>query len=317
MATTSTTHPPATPKAAPKTPRRRGPGSGSPWLWLLPLGTVLLLVLAYPVIEIVRLSFTDASLVSGEPYRVTTDTYESLLLGTDFRHTLGVTFLFVLFSVVFQLLLGLAVALLVHGAERRNLRGAVATRTVVLAAWAVPGVIIGVIWSLLYQETDSGILNHGLSLLGFSGSTPFLSDPDLALVSVIVANIWRGTALSMILCYAGLKTVPEEVYEAARVDGASPPQTLLRVTLPIMLPILTVNLVLATVETFNSFDMVLSLTGGGPGTATQVLALDVYDQIFNQLNLGRGAAMAVVLMLLNVCAIGLYVRLAERQEGQA
>lgn len=295
---------------------RRGPVSGSPWLWLMPLGTVLLLVLVYPVIEIVRLSFTDASLVSGEPYSVTADTYASLLRGTDFRHTLQVTFLFVLASVVFQLLLGLAIALLINGAEKRGLRGVVATRAVVLTAWAIPGVIIGVIWSLLYQETSSGVLNHGLSLLGFSGNTPFLSDPDNALVSVVVANIWRGTALSMILCYAGIKTVPEQVYEAARIDGASRLQTLFRVTLPMMLPILTMNLVLATVETFNSFDMVLSLTGGGPGTATQVLALDVYDQIFRQLNLGRGAAMAVVLMVVNILVIGLYVRLIERQERQ-
>jgi multiple sugar transport system permease protein len=304
-------------RAARRRPTKRaGPVAGSPWLWLLPLGIVLLVVLVYPVIEIVRLSFTDASLVTGEPYSVTAQTYTSLVTGTDFRHTLQVTFLFVLASVVFQLLLGLAIALLVHGAERRGLHGVVATRAVVLTAWAIPGVIIGVIWSLLYQETSSGVLNHGLSLLGFSGSTPFLSDPDNALVSVIVANIWRGTALSMILCYAGIKTVPDQVYEAARIDGASPAQTLFRVTLPMMLPILTMNLVLATVETFNSFDMVLSLTGGGPGTATQVLALDVYDQIFRQLNLGRGAAMAVVLMAVNVLVIGLYVRMIERQEKQ-
>ncbi|MDT0382511.1 sugar ABC transporter permease [Streptomyces sp. DSM 42041] len=313
MATTTHRTAATTPQTRPA-PSTGPPSAPAAWPWLLPLGAVLLLVLVYPVIEIVRLSFTDASLVTGEPYRVTADTYASLLQGTDFRHTLQVTFLFVLFSVVFQLLLGLAVALVMHGAERRGLRGVVATRAVVLTAWAIPGVIIGVIWSLLYQETESGILNHGLSVLGFSGTTPFLSDPDLALVSVIAANIWRGTALSMILCYAGLKTVPDEVYEAAQLDGASRLQTLLRVTLPLMLPILTMNLVLATVETFNSFDMVLSLTGGGPGTATQVLALDVYDQIFRQLNLGRGAAMAVVLMLVNVVVIALYLRLVQRQE---
>ncbi|NLU76623.1 sugar ABC transporter permease [Streptomyces sp. HNM0575] len=315
MATTanpaSRTRPPR-PRAA----RPAAPPGASAWPWLLPLGSVLLLVLVYPVVEIVRLSFTDASLVSGEPYSVTAQTYTSLLAGTDFRHTLQVTFLFVLVSVVFQLLLGLAAALLIHAAERRGLRGVVATRAIVLTAWAIPGVIIGVIWSLLYQETGAGVLNHGLSLLGFSGNIPFLSDPDNALVSVIVANVWRGTALSMILCYAGIKTVPEHVYEAARIDGASAVQTLFRVTLPMMLPILTTNLVLATVETFNSFDMVLSLTGGGPGTATQVLALDVYDQIFRQLNLGRGAAMAVVLMAVNILVIALYVRLNEREEKQ-
>lgn len=303
--------------AAGRPPRDRSSWRSSPWLWLLPLSLVLVLVLVYPLLEIVRLSFTDASLVSGEPYEVTSRAYGSLVRGNDFRHTIGITFLFVLFSTVFQLLLGLAAALVVNGAQRRGLRGTVVTRTTVMTAWAVPGVIIGIIWSLLYQESESGILNYGLSLVGFSGNIPFLSDPGLALVSVTVANVWRGTALSMILCYAGLKTIPDEVYEAARMDGAGNVQTLLRVTLPMMLPILLTNLVLVVVETFNTFDMVLSLTGGGPGNATEVLALGIYDQIFRQLNVGRGAAMAVVLLLINAVMIGLYLRLAERQDRTA
>lgn len=288
-------------------------------MWLLPLGLVLVLVLVYPVVEIVRLSFTDASLVSGEPYEYTFDAYRSLLQGSDFRDTLGITFIFVLFSCFFQLLFGFSAAMLVHTADRRGLRGTVLTRTTVMTAWAVPGVIIGVIWGLLYQESQSGILNYGLSLVGFSGQIPFLSDPDLALasVTVTVANVWRGTALSMILCYAGLKTIPDDVYEAARVDGAGRVATLFRITVPMMLPILTMNLVLIVVETFNTFDMILALTGGGPGNSTQVLALAVYDQLFRQLTLGRGAAMAVVLMLINVVMIGLYLRLVEKQERAA
>jgi multiple sugar transport system permease protein len=311
---TSLAAPPSAPRSHARAPRLR---AWSHLPWLLPLGLLLALVLVYPVIEIIRLSFTDASLVSGEPYDVTIEAYASLVQGSDFRDTLRITFVFVLFSTVFQILLGFAAALLVHGAERRGLRGTVLTRTTVMTAWAVPGVIIGVIWSLLYQESESGILNHGLSLIGFSGQTPFLSDPDLALASVTVANIWRGTALSMILCYAGLKTIPDDVYEAARIDGAGAVATLFRITVPMMLPILLTNLVLVTVETFNTFDMVLALTGGGPGNATTVLALDLYDQMFRQLNLGRGAATAVVLMLINVVMIALYFRLVERTERTA
>jgi multiple sugar transport system permease protein len=292
----------------------RDRGRRRAWPWLLPLAALLVVVLVYPMLEILRLSFTDASLVSGEPYSYTVDGYRSLIRGDDFRHTLGITFVFVLASTIFQILLGFGAALLVNGAERRGVRGTVVTRTVVLTAWAVPGVIIGVIWGLLYEESQSGILNYGLSLIGFSGETPFLSDPNVALVSVIVANVWRGTALSMILCYAGLKTISADLYEAARVDGASAPQTLWRITVPMMMPILTTTLVLVVVETFNTFDMVLSLTGGGPGDATEVLALSVYDQIFRQLNVGRGAAIAVVLMLVNVAMIAVYLRLVERQE---
>lgn len=299
------------------TPRPRRRTSNAAWPWLLPLSAVLALILVYPLVEMVRLSFTDSTLVAGEPSHATTGAYDSLIHGTDFHHTLEITFLFTVFSTVFQIALGLCVALLVNNAERRGLRGTVALRTTVLTAWAVPGVVIGVIWSLLYQETDAGVLNHGLSLLGLPGDTPFLSDPDYALIAVTVANVWRGTALSMILSYAGLKTIPEEMYEAARMDGASPFQALSRITLPMMLPLLTVNLVLVMVETFNTFDMVMALTGGGPGTSTQVLALSVYDTVFRQLSLGRGAAMAVVLMLLNLVVIALYTKLTERQERTA
>lgn len=303
--------------AAGGAPARRGDRPPRAWPWLLPMALLLGAVLIYPIIEVIRLSFTDASLVSGEPYTYTLDSYRALVLGEDFRGTLRVTFLFVLFSTVFQLGLGLAAALLVNGAERRGVRGTVLTRTVVLTAWAVPGVIIGIIWRLLYEESQSGILNYGLSLVGFSGGIPFLSDPDVALVSIIVANVWRGTALSMILCYAGLKTIPADVYDAAKVDGATAVQTLRRVTIPMMMPILTTTLVLVVVETFNTFDMVLSLTGGGPGKATEVLALGVYDQIFRQLDVGQGAANAVVLMLINLVMILLYLRLVERAERTA
>lgn len=294
-----------------------GRGPTRPWLWLLPLGAVLLVVFCYPLVEIIRLSFTDATMVADEPYSYTTAPYRSVVAGPDFLSTLQVTFLFVLFSVVFQLLLGFAIALLVDTARRRGLRGALLTRTVVLTAWAMPGVVIGVIWGLLYQEDSAGILNYLGSLIGFGGETAFLSDPDAALVSVTVANIWRGTALSMILMYAGLQTVPRDLLESARVDGAGPLQSLRSVTLPVLLPLITIDLVTITVETFNTFDMVMALTGGGPGTSTQVLALGIYDQMFTQLNLGRGAAMAVVLLLINLVMVGIYFRHTARQEARA
>ena len=312
MTTSTTVAKSADPKGERARAQRRSYGA---WPWLVPLALLLAAVLVYPIIEVVRLSFTDASLISGQPSTYTTGSYGRLFGSEAFRGTVSTTFLFVLFSTVFQVGLGLAAALLVNGAERRGLRGPVATRTIVLTAWAIPGVIIGIIWRLLYEESESGILNYGLSLVGGSGQTAFLSDPNLALYSVIVANVWRGTALSMILCYAGLKTIPTEVYDAAKVDGANAVQTLRRVTVPMMMPILTTTLVLVVVETFNTFDMVLSLTGGGPGTSTQVLALSVYDQTFRQLNVGQGAATAVVLMGINLVMILVYLRLVERQEA--
>src|ERR687889_1312154 len=138
MATTLTTQAPTVPEL-----RRRRALRDSAWPWVLPLALVLALVLVYPLVEVLRLSFTDASLVSGEPYSATTGTYRSLARGDDFRHTLQITFLFVLFSTVFQLALGLAAGLLVNGAERRGGRGAGLTRTPPGSARGVPGGLLG------------------------------------------------------------------------------------------------------------------------------------------------------------------------------
>lgn len=273
---------------------------------------LLLAVFVYPIVEIARLSFTDVGLIEPvEDY--TLASYADVLGSAAFAQTLQVTFVFVLVSIVFQILLGMAIALLIDEAGRRGLRGTVITRTAVLTAWAIPGVVIGIIWSLLYQETTSGILNYGLSLLGFSGQVPFLSDPTIALASVIVANVWRGTAFSMILCYAALQTVSRDVLEAAKIDGAGYWRSFRSIVLPLMLPILTTTIIIVTVETFNTFDMVLALTGGGPGTATEVLALRIYSQIFELLNLGNGAALGMVLMSINIMMIAVYLRVLGRR----
>jgi multiple sugar transport system permease protein len=311
----------ASPGTATDAPRPSGPTwterlQSSPWLWLAPMTLLLLGVFVYPIVEIARLSFTEAGLIEPvEEY--TLDSYRDVLGSGAFARTLQVTFLFVAASIVLQIVLGMAIALLIDEAGRRGLRGTVLTRTAVLTAWAIPGVVIGIIWSLLYQETTSGILNYGISLLGFAGQVPFLSDPNIALASVVVANVWRGTAFSMILCYAGLQTVSRDVLEAARMDGAGYWRSLRSIVLPLMLPILTTTIIIVTVETFNTFDMVLALTGGGPGTATEVLALRVYTEIFEQLDLGHGAALGMVLMAINLVMIAVYLRVLGRRGAVA
>ena len=292
------------------------PSSGPlPVWWLLPQALLLAAFYGYPLLDVVRLSFTNANLL--EPgYRYTLGSYLSVLHRPEFYDTARVTAIFVFTSIAGQLVLGFLIALLIHSGVRRQVAGTVATRTIVLAAWAIPGVLIGVIWRTLLNEGSYGIVNSLLSRTPL-GSVRFLSDPQLALVSVIVANIWRGTAFSMILQYAGLQMIPNEVYEAAQVDGAGPLQQMLRVTLPMMRPILFINLVLITVATFNTFDMVLALTGGGPGRSTEVIALSVYNTIFNQFSLGRGAAIAVILLLINLAMVILYYRALPREDAEA
>jgi multiple sugar transport system permease protein len=288
---------------------------GSPLPWLLPLAAILGATFIYPIFEIARLSFTDASLVGGE-YSYTLESYLSLFRSPYFANMLKVTAIFVSFSVVFQMLFGLLIALAVDRGARMGLKTSIVTRTAVLSAWAIPGVIIGIIWSILYEQSAAGILNYVLSFVGF-GEVPFLSDPQVALASVTLANVWRGTAFSMILLYAGLQTLPDDVMEAAKVDGTNAWQRLTRVMLPLLAPMLFINLVIVSIETFNTFDMVLALTGGGPGRSTEIAALSVYNQIFEQFNLGQGAATAVLLVAVNLIMTVVYVRFLERDEGVA
>ncbi|WP_096186507.1 carbohydrate ABC transporter permease [Evansella halocellulosilytica] len=285
----------------------------SPIPWLIPLSIVLILVFIYPIFEVVRLSFTDANLIERD-YVYTLGSYIRLFNHPSFYNMLSVTAFFVFFSVTFQLTCGLVIALLIDQGIRRKLKGTVMARTAVLTAWAIPGVIIGIMWRILYNETEAGIINYFVSLIGFQ-SISFLSDPFISLVSVTFANIWRGTAFSMILLYAALQTLPKDVLEAAKIDGANAVQRLFKVILPIISPIILVNLIIISIDTFNTFDMVMALTGGGPGQSTEVIALSIYNTIFRQFNMGQGAASAVVLLLINVMMTLVYLRIIGRNRG--
>uniref|UniRef100_UPI00301762BF carbohydrate ABC transporter permease n=1 Tax=Oceanobacillus massiliensis TaxID=1465765 RepID=UPI00301762BF len=273
--------------------------------WLMPIGLVLLFVYFYPVFEIVRLSFTDATLIDDN-HMYTLDSYSNLLSNPNFFQMLMTTCIFVFFSILFQMLLGFIVAIVIDQGQKRGLKGTVITRTAVLTAWAIPGVVIGVIWKILYNETDAGIINYLLNTVGIE-TIPFLSDPQMALFAVIFANIWRGTAFSMILIYAGLKTLPTDVIEAAKIDGANAFQRAIKVILPMLAPMLLINLVIISIDTFNTFDMVMALTGGGPGQSTEVISLSIYSTIFNQFNLGQGAATSVILLGINVLMTIVYI----------
>ncbi|WP_298786192.1 carbohydrate ABC transporter permease [uncultured Marinococcus sp.] len=283
----------------------------TPYPWLIPLLLVLAAVFLYPILQIVRLSFTDANMIQVG-YDYTLESYLRMFTLPGFFPMIGTTAFFVFFSVVFQLFAGFIVALLIVQGEKMNLRGTVIVRTSVLVAWAIPGVVIGVIWGMLYNETDAGIINYALSTVGL-GPVSFLSDPTMALLSVTLANIWRGTAFSMILMYAGLKTVSKDVLEAAVIDGASALQRMKNVILPAIAPIILVNLIIISIDTFNTFDMVMALTGGGPGNSTEVIALSIYTAIFREFNLGEGAATAVVLLVVNVVMTLVYLKVLGRR----
>jgi multiple sugar transport system permease protein len=290
----------------------RRPLEDRPILWLAPLFLLLGVLYLYPLLDVVRLSFTDTTDVIA-PAHYSLESYRRVLGSPEFLGMMRVTAVFVGASIIGQLLLGLLIAALVIEGERRCLPGAAAVRAIVLVGWVLPGVVIGIIWKLLLDESGAGIMAYAANLIGVRNPV-FVSAAGPALFWIIVANIWRGTAFSMVMQYAGMKTVPPELYEAATVDGAGTLQRFRYVTLPSLRDIMLINLVLITIATFNTFDMVLPLTGGGPGRATEVVALYIYHLVFAEFQFGRGAAVAVLLLAVGLAFSLAYARLIRREQ---
>jgi multiple sugar transport system permease protein len=282
-----------------------------PLIWLLPLALLLSVSYVYPAIDVVRFSFTNATLLNPD-YDYTLKSYAAVSSNRDLPIILRVTLIFVIASVAFQLVLGLLVAMALHRGTKRRLRGVSFIRIVILASWIVPGVSAGIVWQLMFNEASYGFINGVLRLAGFR-PVAWLSDPQIAIWSAVLANVWRGTAFSMILLYAGLVVIPASLYEAAAVDGATAFRQFLHVTLPQLRPILLINTILISIFTLNSFDLILPLTGGGPGRATEVLSLYTYNTVFRNFDLSNGAVLAVVLLLISLAFTFFYVRLLPKE----
>lgn len=289
-----------------KSQGRRGPAPADqpPLPWLVPAVALLAIFYAVPVLDAIRLAFSDATLIAP-PSEVTADAVTTMLRDPALPGILRTTLIFTAASVLALQVLGLGIALLLVRGERRGLRGMVALRTLILAAWVVPGIANGLIWQLLFSEAPFGGLNSLITPLGL-GPVAWLSDPGMALVSAVIANTWQGTAFSMIVFYAALRAIDPALFEAAEIDGANARQTFWHVTLPLLRGAVLVNSVLVTVQTLNTFDAILALTGGGPGRATEVLALFTFNTVFYNLDLAGGAALSLVLF---VIALGLAVTL--------
>ena len=210
--------------------------------------------------------------------------------------------------------LGLAIAVLLDAARRHRARFTLAARIAVVSAWIIPGVLVGVLWRILLIENRSGIVNYWLSRIG-QGPLPLVSSGPLALTSLIVANGWRGCAFSMILLFAGLQRIPRELHEAADLEGLGAWGRLRVVLLPPLRPVLALNLALVTIQTLNTFDLILPLTGGGPARSTEVISLFMYRAAFFNLEAGRAAAVGVIMLALNVALAVFAVRFSARRRA--
>ena len=280
----------------------------------LPTLVALALVLAYPICFAGYLSLHEVSirhLRSGEfPWAGLanfTRLFQDEVFWLSLRHTL----VFVAASVLLEVVIGLAIALTISD-ERVWLSRL--TRLLILIPWAVPPVVNGLLWSFI-ANAQYGYLNRALHKLGLiTDYVNWLGQPQLAMAVVIAAYVWRTTPFNILLYHAAIQGIPAEIYEAAAVDGASPWQSLWRLTLPLLRPIVAVTLILRTTFSFMVFDEILAITQGGPGNDTWVAAWYTYRVAFQPpFNIGLGAASAWVLALIIGLAAIAYVRLVYRR----
>lgn len=218
-----------------------------------------------------------------------------------------VTAVYTVVSVLLELVFGVLVALALAG-QRRGLRTAIA---LLLLAWALPAVVTGKLFEWLYNPA-AGLVNFVLG----GARLNWLGDPTLALPGLIAADVWRTMPFVAILCLARLRSIPVEVYEAARVDGAGGLATLLRITLPLCKQILLIAVLFRTLDALRAFDLMFVLTGGGPAGTTETLTVLAYRSLFQTLHLGLGSAIGVVVFALVMLVAWAYLR-ALRQEGVA
>ena len=276
------------------------------WLLFLPSVLVLLAVLAYPAARTVWISLHTLRLDEpwlGEPF-IGLKNYTFELQNQDFWGTLGVTLYFTAGSVVAELLLGLSVALVLN----ESFRGRGLMRAAMLVPWAIPTVISAKLFQWLYSPgvgAFNGLLN---SLHIVSGQIDVLSSDRMAMPAVILADVWKNTPFIALLLLAGLQTVPGELYEAARVDGAGAFARFRHITMPLLRGSLVIALLFRTITAFQSFDLPYTLTAGGPGADTELLSLLSYRTLFSYVNFGRGSALAVILALICFAMAAVYAR---------
>jgi multiple sugar transport system permease protein len=265
-------------------------------LMLSPAILLLLCLTIFPSIYSFVLSFGDWPTVK----RNAIWTFEGLAnyqrLFTDPRalNAFKVTGVFVVSTVGAETLLGLVIALLLNGQRR----GAGITRTLIMLPMMTTPVVVGLIWRLMFN-TDVGWINFLFRLIGLP-SLDWLGSASTGLLSVIIGEVWEWTPFVTLITLAALKAMPQDPVEAAIVDGASPWQILRFITLPYLLPTIGVCVLLRTIDSFKFFDLLYVLTGGGPGTASEVISLYTYKQGFNFFHLGYAAALSYVTLFVIV-----------------
>jgi multiple sugar transport system permease protein len=284
------------------------------WGFVLPTLVVLLVLNIFPLVFSLLLSFTridtSTGLTIGE---VTLDNWRALASDGQFWSSVWFTLIFTIAATIVEYVVGFSLALLLRG----KIAGGGFFRVLFAIPMMLAPVAIGFTWRMLYDQSNGPIdsLLRGLHL----GSPPWLSDSHLAVAAVVIMDVWEWTPLVFLLLLAGLQSIPAEVVEAARVDGASSWQVVTRILFPMLLPVTVTAMFLRMIDSFQVFGQIFLLTGGGPGTATTSTTLFGFFQGFQNFDLGYGATIALALLLMVVLFSTVFLsvsrRLLQRVEG--
>jgi len=302
--------------AAPLPLRRKRQGQGlkaqlAAWAFIAPVVIYLVVFYAYPLYRNLDLSFRDYTLrsfIDGTADFVGFDNYVEVLTSSTFGPAILNTAVFTFVSIAFQFTLGLALAVFFF---RRFPLGST-LRALFLVPWLLPLLVSASVWAWMLNS-DSGVINSLLGAVGIP-QINWLTSPQWAMVSVLIANIWIGIPFNLVLLYSGLQNIPDEVYEAASLDGANGWQVFWRITFPLLRPVSAITLLLGLVYTLKVFDIIWIMTRGGPGNSSTTLAIWSYRLGFGSgsPDLSPAAAVANLLILLAFVFGLIYIRLQSR-----
>jgi len=282
-----------------------------PLAFLAPAGIYILAFYGFPIVRNLVMGFqryTTTTFYTGQAPWVGWENYAAAIGSPIFGKALLNTFLFTAGSIAGQFVIGLLLALYF----RRRFPFSTTLRSLLLLPWLIPMIVSSAIWRWILDK-DGGVLNNVLDSLGIVSTHPgWLTSTSLALVSVIIVNIWIGIPFNMAILYGGLQDIPEELYEAASIDGASRTKLFWNITWPLLRPVVNVVLVLGVVYTLKVLDIILGLTDGGPANATQTLATQTYHLSFVQFDFGQGAAFSNMLIAISLVFSIIYLRANRR-----
>lgn len=286
------------------------------YLLVAPAVILIALMMIYPIVQTIYFSFSKVQLPALKTSFVGFDNFVRIFNDPETGPLVQRTLIWITGGVVLKMALGLAAALVFNA----KVRGTMWMRVLVILPWAIPSVVGANLWRWIVQ-TDGGVLNQTLRSWGLGGwALNWLGSPDTAMLTVIVAYSWGGFAFVMLLILARLQGLPEEINEAARVDGANWWQLFRYITLPSLTGVLAVALILEIVSGINSFDTLMIMTGGGPANATRIWGIDIYKTGFTDFNLGGAAAQSVLMFAAVIVVFVIYGGVnsrVQRRQGEA